>query len=94
MNSIPGALLQLGRINGDSCDVTLATRANLSVPPHRHDTHNYVQVCSGVLYLTLDGTERAIGAGQWCDIPAGALHAERFAEETTVIVFWKKEAAA
>lgn len=90
MNSIPAALLQLGRINGDSCDVTVGTRANLSVPPHSHDTHNYVQVCSGVLYLTLDGVERAIGAGQWCDIPAGAEHAERFVEETTVMVFWKK----
>ena len=92
MAHIPDALLGLGRIHGASCDVTVATRENTSTPTHTHPTANHVLVTEGVLYLTLDGIEREIGAGEWCLVPAGAEHAERFAARTSVIVFWLRDA--
>jgi len=88
MAHIPEALLGLGKIHGDSCDVTVATRENCRTPPHAHPTNNYVMVSEGTLYLTLEGVERTVSAGEWCLIPSGAEHAERFEAKTSVIVFW------
>lgn len=90
MAHIPAALLALGKLSADNCDVSVATRENISAPPHTHPTTNYVLVCAGTLYLTRGGIERTISAGQWCEIPAGCEHAERFAEKTSVVVFWVK----
>jgi quercetin dioxygenase-like cupin family protein len=90
MAHLPSALLALGKISSDACDVTCGTREHLSVPAHAHPTTNHVVVTEGVLYLTLDGVERAIRPGDWCTIPAGAQHTERFEEKTSVIVFWVK----
>ncbi|WP_296653678.1 cupin domain-containing protein [Paraburkholderia sp.] len=94
MSHIPDALLALGRIKGERCDVTVATRNNHGSPLHTHPSTNYVLVSAGTLHLTLDGTERPVSSGEWCIIPAGAEHAERFEEETSVLVFWVKEQAA
>ncbi len=93
MAHIPEALLGLGKISDDNCDVTVATRENISTPLHTHPTTNYVTVTEGTLYLTLDGVERPVPAGEWCVIPAGAEHAERFTDKTSVIVFWVKAAS-
>jgi quercetin dioxygenase-like cupin family protein len=90
MAHIPDPLQALGKICGEQCDVTVGTRAHFSTPPHSHPTHNHVLVSEGTLYLTQDGIERAVTAGQWCSIPAGSEHAERFVETTSVIVFWVK----
>lgn len=48
-------------------------------------------VSEGTLYLTLEGVETPVRAGDWCTIPAGAEHAERFEEATSVVVFWVKQ---
>lgn len=88
MAHIPDALLGLGKIKSDKCDVTVAIREASSTPTHIHPTTNYVMVNEGILYLTLDGIERKICTGEWCLIPAGTEHAERFAAKTSVIVFW------
>ena len=93
MAHVPQALLALGKIVGAGCDVTVATRENLQVPEHTHPTTNYVTVTEGVLYLTLDGVERPVVPGDWCCIPAGAPHAERFVDKTSVVVLWVKPAA-
>ena len=90
MAHIPAALLDLGKISDENCDVTVAIRENISTPLHNHPTTNYVTVSAGTLYLTLDGVERPVHPGQWCTIPAGAEHAERFTDKTSVIVFWVK----
>lgn len=90
MAHIPESLLGLSKIIGENCDVSVATRANLASPLHTHPTTNHVLVTEGTLHLTLDGVERPVPAGQWCVIPAGAEHAERFVEPTSVIVFWVK----
>lgn len=91
MSHIPEALLALGKITTEACDVSVGVREHLSVPAHTHPSTNHVLVAEGVLYLTLDGVERAVHAGQWCCIPAQAEHAERFVEKTSVIVFWVKK---
>lgn len=93
MAHIPEALLGLGKISDENCDVTLAVREHISSPLHTHATTNYVTVSEGTLYLTLDGAERPVRPGEWCVIPAGAEHAERFTDKTSVIVFWVKDAA-
>ncbi|MBI3286129.1 MAG: cupin domain-containing protein [Burkholderiales bacterium] len=90
MAHIPAALLTLGKISSEFCDVSVATRENLCTPAHTHPSTNYVLVSAGTLYLTLDGMERAVTAGEWCVIAAGAEHAERFEEATSVLVFWLK----
>ena len=90
MAHIPEALLALGKISEENCDVSVGIRENISTPLHSHPTTNYVTVSEGTLYLTLDGVERPVRPGQWCSIPAGAEHAERFAGKTSVIVFWVK----
>ena len=88
MAHIPEALLQLGKITANNCEVSFGVRENLSVPLHTHLTDNYVLVSDGTLYLTQDGVERAVSAGEWCNIPANCEHAERFVEKTSVVVFW------
>jgi quercetin dioxygenase-like cupin family protein len=93
MAHIPDALLALAKISSEHCDVTVGTRENFSTPPHTHPTSNYVLVSEGTLYLTQNGVEQPISAGQWCVIPAGSEHAERFAEKTSVLVFWVKDTA-
>ncbi len=93
MAHVPAALLGLGKLSGEYGDVTVGTRENLSTPMHTHPTTNYVTVTEGILYLTLDGIERAVGPGEWCTIPAHAEHSERFEGKTSVIVFWVKNQA-
>lgn len=88
MGHIPEALRALGKITADNCEVTFGVRENLSVPSHSHGTDNYVLVSAGTLYLMQEGVERSVSAGEWCAIPAGSIHAERFVEKTSVVVFW------
>jgi len=90
MAHIPAALLALGKFSSSQGDVTVATREHTSTPQHTHPTTNYVSVTEGTLFLTLNGVEQQVGPGQWCAIPAGAEHAERFEEKTSVVVFWLK----
>jgi quercetin dioxygenase-like cupin family protein len=90
MHPLPADLLALGKISHPHCDVTFAAREHQQSPPHTHDTTNHVLVVQGCLYLQMDGQERAVPAGQWCTIPAGTEHAERFVEPSQVIVFWRR----
>lgn len=92
MAHIPHELQSLRKIIGSECDVSVGTRENVTIPMHSHPTKNYVTVTEGVLYLTLDDVERPVMPGDWCCIPAGAPHAERFVEKTSVVVFWVKVA--
>ena len=90
MAHIPEALLALGKFTSEAADITVGTRENLVVPAHSHPTSNYVVVTAGRLYLTLNEVEQELLPGDWALIPAGADHAERFEEKTSVIVFWLK----
>jgi len=91
MTHIPSPLLALAKLSTEACDITFGTREHLQVAPHTHPTTNHVVVTEGTLFLTLDGVEKAYGPGDWATIPAGADHAERFEESTSVVVFWVKQ---
>jgi quercetin dioxygenase-like cupin family protein len=91
MAHIPAPLLALAKLRAETCDVTFGTREHQQTPPHSHPTTNHVLVSEGTLYLTLEGVETPVRAGDWCTIPAGAEHAERFEEATSVVVFWVKQ---
>lgn len=75
MAFIPEALLNIGKIEGSSCNVTTGTCENLFVDLHTHDTTNHVTVTEGKLFLTLNGEEKAYNKGDWITIPAHAEHA-------------------
>ncbi len=90
MAFLPDAIAKLGKIENEVCDVTCATREELFVDTHTHETTNYGVVTEGTLYLTLKGEEQAYRTGDWFCIPANAEHAERFKEKTSLVVFWLK----
>lgn len=50
-------------------------------------------VTEGCLWLTMDGAERAVRPGEWCCVPAGTEHTERYAKRTSAVVFWLRDAA-
>lgn len=91
MAHIPADLLALGKIESAQCDVSVATREHLATALHTHPSNNHVLVTEGRLFLTLEGREQIVHAGEWCYIPAHAEHAERFEEKTSVVVFWLKQ---
>jgi quercetin dioxygenase-like cupin family protein len=53
----------------------------------------HVLVTEGCLWLTMDGAERAVRPGEWCCVPAGTEHTERYAKPTSAVVFWLRDAA-
>lgn len=77
------------KLEAKDCDVVFASHpAGTAFPPHNHETENVGVVTKGGIYLTLNGKETRYGPGQWYHIPARAMHATRFEEETAEIVFW------
>ena len=50
---------------------------NASYPDHRHSTETAHIILSGDMTLTMDGESQTYGAGERCDVPAGAVHSAR-----------------
>ncbi len=77
------------RLVAEGCQVLFA-----SYPPgtvigdHSHETHNVGVITQGELILSLGGQETRHRAGQWYEVPAGAVHAARFEVETAEIEIW------
>ena len=90
---MPQALKEIGKVSSDIIDITFGTKQPCFVPDHTHPTTNYGVVTEGALYLTLGGEEKAYKMGDWFHVPAEAEHAERFEEDTSVVVFWLKSSA-
>ena len=77
------------KLTAKDCDVLFASYpAGTSIPPHQHDTENVGVITQGELILTLDGRESRYGPGDWYHVPARAVHAARFDNETSEIEFW------
>lgn len=87
----PDALIALGRLPSERCDVTVVKRDPGAAPLHTHAETLHVLVTEGCLWLTLDGVERPVRPGEWCCVPAGTEHTERYAEPTSAVVFWLRE---
>lgn len=71
------------------CDVLFASYpAGTMIPSHAHDTENVGIITQGELILTIAGQETRYRTGEWYHIPAQALHAAQFDQETAEIEFW------
>lgn len=79
------------RLEARDSDVLFASYpAGTEIPAHSHDTDNHGVITRGELILIMDGVERHISAGEWYHVPANAIHAARFEEDTDEIEFWFK----
>ncbi len=77
------------RLRADGCDVLFASYPEgTSIAPHRHETENIGVITLGELILTLDGTEKRFGPGDWYHVPANAEHSARFECDTAEIELW------
>jgi mannose-6-phosphate isomerase-like protein (cupin superfamily) len=50
---------------------------NASYPDHTHATETAHIILSGEMTLTMNGQSHTYGAGERCDVPAGAVHSAR-----------------
>ncbi len=50
---------------------------NALYPGHTHATETAHIILSGEMTLTMDGQSHTYGAGERCDVPAGAVHSAR-----------------
>ena len=77
------------KLDAEGCDVVFATyKAGAVLPPHSHETDNVGVVTRGAILLTMEGQARRLGPGDWYHVPAGAVHAAEFLEDTTEVEFW------
>ena len=77
------------KLEASGCEVLFATYpAGTVIEAHCHDTENVGVITRGALLLTMDGSTRQFGAGDWYHVPAGKEHAAEFTEDTAEIEFW------
>jgi len=77
------------KLEAGDCDVLFASYpAGTKIAAHDHETENVGVITQGELILTLEGSERRYGPGDWYHIPARAVHEARFEKETSEIEFW------
>lgn len=80
------------KLTAQNCDVLFASYpAETDIPPHTHNTDNVGVITQGELILIMDGEENRYKPGDWYHVPAQAVHAARFEQETSEIEFWFKE---
>ncbi len=77
------------RLATDGCEILFA-----SYPPgtvieqHSHASENCGVITEGELFLTVAGTERSYGPGDWYHLAPGQIHSARFEVQTSEIEFW------
>lgn len=77
------------KLAAQGCDVLFASYpAGTEISPHTHETDNVGVIIQGELILIMDGQEISYKPGEWYQVPAGTIHAARFAKETSEIEFW------
>jgi quercetin dioxygenase-like cupin family protein len=77
------------RLAGDDCEILFASYPpGTVIDPHSHDTENCGVITAGELLLTIDGSERRYGPGDWYRLAPGQVHSARFEAETAEIEFW------
>ena len=79
------------KLAAQNCDVLFASYpAGTEIPPHTHDTDNIGVITQGKLILIMYRQETHYKPGDWYHVPAQAVHAARFEQETSEIEFWFK----
>jgi quercetin dioxygenase-like cupin family protein len=77
------------RLAAEGCEVLFASYPpGTVIEPHAHETHNVGVITKGELLLTIDGTERRYGPGDWYEVGPDVVHAARFETETNEIELW------
>lgn len=77
------------KLAAQNCDVLFASYpTGTDIPPHTHETDNVGVITQGELILIMDGEEKHYKPGDWYHVPAQAVHAARFEQETSEIEFW------
>ncbi|NEQ52562.1 MAG: cupin domain-containing protein [Leptolyngbya sp. SIO3F4] len=77
------------KLAAQNCDVLFASYpTGTDIPPHTHETDNVGVITQGELILIMDGKEKHYKPGDWYHVPAQAVHAARFEQETSEIEFW------
>lgn len=104
MSSFPEPIDRLPRLAGPldarwlearGCRVIFASyRAQERIPVCHHSSESVGVVTQGEMWLTLQGVERPIRAGQWYHIPRLAPHAVRFGTMTATVEFRFSESPA
>ena len=77
------------RLAGDGCEVLFASYpSGPAIEAHSHESDNCGIITRGELLLTVDGTERRYGPGDWYHLAPGEAHSARFEVDTSEIEFW------
>lgn len=61
-------------------------KPNLVDPDHTHDFDAKIMVLGGEITITRNGVPETFTAGQWCEVPAGQVHAEHVGPEGVAYV--------
>jgi len=76
-------------LEAKNSDVLFASYpAGTCIPPHTHKTDNHGVITRGELLLTMNGTTKKVGTGEWYHVPANIEHSAEFKVETDEIEFW------
>jgi len=77
------------KLGAKDCDVLFASYpAGTSIDPHTHPTRNVGVITEGEWFLTVGGTEKRYGPGDWYGVAADEEHSARFEVDTSEIEFW------
>lgn len=63
-------------------------------PDHTHEFDARVLVTAGVFTMTIAGVRRVLNPGDWCDVPAGLVHAEACGPDGVSLVAGRRVPAA
>ncbi len=66
--------------------VNSSLRPNMVDPDHTHDFDAKIMVLGGEITITRDGKPETFTPGQWCEVPAGQVHAEHVGPEGVAYV--------
>jgi len=58
--------------------------------PHTHDFDARVMVTGGSIKLTIAGTCKTYSPGDWCEVPAGTVHAEELGPDGVQLLVAKR----
>ena len=77
------------KLGTKDCEVLFASYpAGTLIDPHTHPTRNVGVITEGELFLTVGGTEKRYGPGDWYGVAADEEHSARFEVDTSEIEFW------
>lgn len=63
-------------------------------PDHTHDFDARIMVTAGAMTMVMGGTRRTYGPGEWCEVPAGTLHAEEAGSSGASYIAGRRQKAA